>query len=140
MEQTLAILKPDCVRRGLVGEVIRRIEAAGFRIRAMKMVHLTQKEAEGFYAVHRGRPFFEELTAFMSSDPCIPMVLEKENAVADFRMLIGATDPAEAAEGTIRRTFAESKGQNIIHGSDSVENARIEIHYFFPSLELVDRS
>ncbi len=140
MEQTLAILKPDCVRRGLIGEVIRRIEAAGFRIRAMKMVHLTKKEAEGFYAVHRGRPFFEELTTFMSSGPCVPMVLEKENAVADFRALIGATDPAEAAEGTIRRAFAESKGQNIVHGSDSVENARIEISYFFPSIVLVDRS
>jgi nucleoside-diphosphate kinase len=140
MEQTLAILKPDCVRRGLIGEVIRRIEAAGFRIRAMKMVHLTKKEAEGFYAVHRGRPFFEELTTFMSSGPCVPMVLEKENAVADFRALIGATDPAEAEEGTIRRAFAESKGQNIVHGSDSVENARIEISYFFPSIELVDRS
>jgi nucleoside-diphosphate kinase len=140
MEQTLAILKPDCVRRGLIGEVIRRIEAAGFRIRAMKMVHLTKKEAEGFYAVHRGRPFFEELTTFMSSGPCVPMVLEKENAVADFRALIGATDPAEADEGTIRRAFAESKGQNIVHGSDSVENARIEISYFFPSIELVDRS
>ncbi len=140
MEQTLAILKPDCVRRGLIGEVIRRIEAAGFRIRAMKMVHLTKKEAEGFYAVHRGRPFFDELTTFMSSGPCVPMVLEKENAVADFRALIGATDPAEAAEGTIRREFAESKGQNIVHGSDSVENARIEINFFFPSIELVARS
>ncbi len=90
--------------------------------------------------MHRGRPFFDELTTFMSSGPCVPMVLEKENAVADFRALIGATDPAEAAEGTIRREFAESKGQNIVHGSDSVENARIEINFFFPSIELVDRS
>ena len=109
VERTLAILKPDCVRKNLIGEVVHRIQEAGFTIRAMKMVRLTKQEAEGFYAVHKGRPFFESLTEFMSSGPCVPIVLEKENAVADFRTLIGATDPAEAAEGTIRRAFADNK-------------------------------
>ncbi len=132
VERTLAILKPDCVRKNLIGEVIRRIQEAGFRIRAMKMVRLSKKEAEGFYAVHRGRPFFGELTDFMSSGPCVPIVLEKEHAVADFRTLIGATNPAEADEGTIRKLFADSMGENIVHGSDSVENGRIEAAYFFP--------
>lgn len=137
VERTLTILKPDCVRKHLIGEVTRRIQEAGFSIRAMKLVKLTKEEAEGFYAVHRGRPFFEELTTFMSSGACVPMVLEKENAIADFRALIGATDPAEAAEGTIRRDFADSKGQNIVHGSDSVENGKIESAYFFPEHEIV---
>ncbi len=132
IERTLAILKPDCVRKDLIGEVVQRIQKAGFKIRAMKMVKLSKTEAEGFYAVHRGRPFFEELTTFMSSGPCVPVVLEKEHAVADFRKLIGATNPTEAAEGTIRKLFAESVGQNIVHGSDSVENGRIEASYFFP--------
>mgnify|MGYP001370266555 CR=1 FL=1 len=140
VERTLAICKPDCVRRNLVGEVIKRIQDAGFKILAMKMVRLSKQEAEGFYAVHRGRPFFEELTTFMSSGPCVPLVLEKENAVADFRALIGATDPAEAAEGTIRRDLAESKGQNIVHGSDSPENGRLEANYFFPEHEIVANS
>ncbi len=137
VERTLAILKPDCVRKNLIGEVIRRIQEAGFTIRALKMVRLTKAEAEGFYAVHRGRPFFESLTDFMSSGPCVPMVLEKENAVADYRTLIGATDPAEAAEGTIRRDFADNKGENIVHGSDSVENGRLEANYFFPEHVIV---
>ncbi|MFQ5569842.1 MAG: nucleoside-diphosphate kinase [Rhodothermales bacterium] len=137
VERTLTILKPDCVRKHLIGEVTRRIQEAGFSIRAMKLVKLTKEEAEGFYAVHRGRPFFEELTTFMSSGACVPMVLEKDNAIADFRALIGATDPAEAAEGTIRRDFADSKGQNIVHGSDSVENGKIESAYFFPEHEIV---
>ena len=106
----------------------------------MKMVRLTKKEAEGFYAVHQGRPFFEELTTFMSSGPCVPIVLEKDNAVAAFRTLIGATDPAEADEGTIRRAFADNKGQNIVHGSDSVENGRIESNYFFPEHVIVANS
>jgi nucleoside-diphosphate kinase len=140
VERTLAILKPDCVRKNLIGEVIRRIQGAGFRVCALKMVRLTRQEAEGFYAVHRGRPFFDELTAFMSSGPCVPIVLEKENAVADFRTLIGATDPAEAAEGTIRRDLADSKGQNIVHGSDSVENGRLEANYYFPEHEIVANS
>ena len=131
IERTLTILKPDCVRKNLIGEVTRRIQEAGFKICAMKLVKLTKQEAEGFYAVHRERPFFGELTAFMSSGACVPMVLEKENAIADFRELIGATNPAEAAEGTIRKAFADSVGENIIHGSDSVENGKIESNYFF---------
>lgn len=137
VERTLAILKPDCVRKNLIGEVIRRIQDAGFRICTMKMVRLTRQEAEGFYAVHKGRPFFDELTAFMSSGPCVPIVLEKENAVADYRALIGATDPAEADAGTIRAAFADSKGENIVHGSDSVENGRLESNYFFAEHEIV---
>ena len=140
IERTLAILKPDCVRKNLIGEVVVRIQKAGFRVRAMKMVQLSKKEAEGFYAVHRGRPFFEELTTFMSSGPCVPIVLEKEHAVADFRKLIGATNPAEAAEGTIRQLFAESMGENIVHGSDSVENGRMEASYFFPEHVIVANS
>lgn len=139
-ERTLAILKPDCVRKNLIGAVVQRIQEAGFTVRALKMVKLTQQEAEGFYAVHRGRPFFGELTEFMSSGPCVPIVLEKENAVADFRKLIGATDPAEAEEGTIRRDYADSKGQNIVHGSDSVENGRLEANYFFPEHVIVANS
>jgi nucleoside-diphosphate kinase len=140
MERTLAILKPDGVRKNLIGDVIKRIQDAGFKVRAMKMVQLTRKEAEGFYAVHRERPFFGDLTAFMSSGPCVPIVLEKDNAVADFRKLIGATDPAEAEEGTIRRDFADSKGENIVHGSDSEENGRLEANYFFPEHIIVANS
>lgn len=140
MERTLAILKPDCVRKNLIGEVIRRIQEAGFTIRALKMVKLSRAEAEGFYSVHRERPFFDSLTEFMSSGPCVPMVLEKDNAIADFRTLLGATDPAEAAAGTIRRDFADNKGENICHGSDSVENGRIECAYFFPEVEIVANS
>lgn len=139
-QRTLAILKPDCVRKNLIGAVVQRIQEAGFTVRAMKMVRLTKQEAEGFYAVHRGRPFFEDLTTFMSSGPCVPIVLEKENAVADFRKLIGATDPAEAEEGTIRHTFADSKGENIVHGSDSEENGRLEANYFFPEHVIVANS
>ncbi len=140
MQRTLAILKPDCVRKNLIGEVIRRIQAAGFSVRAMKMVTLSKKEAEGFYAVHQGRPFFEELTTFMSSGPCVPIVLEKENAVADFRTLIGATNPAEAAEGTIRKAFADSVGENIVHGSDSEENGKLEAAYFHPEHIIIANS
>ena len=140
VERTLAILKPDCVRKNLIGEVIRRIQEAGFRVCALKMVRLTKQEAEGFYAVHQGRPFFEELTTFMSSGPCVPIVLEKDDAVAAFRTLIGATDPAEADEGTIRRDFADNKGQNIVHGSDSVENGQLESNYFFPEHVVVANS
>jgi len=136
-ERTLAILKPDCVKRNLMGQVLSRIEASGFTILSMKMVRLTQQTAGGFYAVHRGRPFFNDLVAFMSSGPCVPLALEKENAVADFRTLIGATDPKDAAAGTIRKEFAASKGENIVHGSDSPENGRIEIAYFFAEREIV---
>ncbi len=140
VERTLTILKPDCVRKELIGDVTRMIQKAGFKIRAMKLIKLSLAEAEGFYAVHRARPFFGELTEFMSSGPCVPMVLEKENAVADFRTLIGATNPAQAAEGTIRKLFADSVGENIIHGSDSAENAGIEAAYFFPEYEIVSNS
>jgi nucleoside-diphosphate kinase len=138
IERTLAILKPDCVKTNHIGHVIARIEAAGFRILGMKMVHLTTETAGGFYAVHRERPFFKDLVAFMSSGACVPIALEKENAVADFRSLIGATDPKDAAPGTIRKDYAASKGENIVHGSDSVENGKIEIGYFFAEKEIVE--
>jgi len=140
MERTLAILKPDCVRKELIGEVTRRIQDAGFQIRALKMVSLSEKEAEGFYAVHEGKPFFESLIAFMTGGPCVPMVLEEENAVDDFRALIGATDPDEADEGTIRAEFAGSIEQNLVHGSDSPENGRREVAYFFPEHEIAAHS
>ena len=136
-ERTLAILKPDCVRRNLNGQVISRIEKAGFRILGLRMVRLDKNTAGAFYDVHRGRPFFDELVAFMSSGACVPLALEREDAVAEFRKLIGATDPAEAAPGTIRKDFASSKGENIVHGSDSAENGRMEIGFFFSEKELV---
>lgn len=137
MERTLTILKPDCVRKQLIGAVIDKIERAGFRIVAMKKTKLTKETAGAFYAVHRERPFYGELVEFMSSGPCIPMILEKDNAVEDFRSLIGATDPAEAAEGTVRKLYADSKGENIVHGSDSNENAQIESSFFFSTEEAV---
>lgn len=137
IERTLAILKPDCVRKNLIGEVVKRIQDAGFKVRAMKLLKMSKQEAEGFYIFHSGRPFFEELTTFMSSGPCVPIVLEKENAVADYRALIGATNPAEAADGTIRKLFADSVGENIAHGSDSVENGMIEASYFFPEHTII---
>ena len=136
-ERTLAILKPDCVRKSLIGEVLRRIQEAGFAIQALKMITLTKEEAQGFYAVHQDKPFFDDLTDFMSSGPCVPVVLEKENAIEDFRALIGATDPSEADEGTIRRDYADSVGQNIVHGSDSPKNGKLEASYFFPEHEIV---
>jgi nucleoside-diphosphate kinase len=139
-ERTLAILKPDCVKRNLAGQVIARIEQSGFTILGMKMVKLTQETAGGFYAVHRGRPFYDDLVSFMSSGKSIPIALEKENAVADFRELIGATDPKDAAPGTIRKQFASSKGENIVHGSDSADNGRIEIAYFFSEKELMENA
>ena len=137
VERTLTILKPDCVKKGLVGEVTKRIQEAGFRIVAMKMMQLTSTTAGGFYAVHKERTFYRELCDFMSSGPCVPMVLEKENAVSDFRAFIGATNPAEAEEGTIRADFADSVGENIIHGSDSVENGQLESNYFFAESDIV---
>jgi nucleoside-diphosphate kinase len=140
IERTLAILKPDCVKKNIMGQVLARIEKAGFRILGLKMVKLTRETAGGFYAVHRGRPFYDDLVAFMSSGRCVPIALEKENAVADFRALIGATDPKDAAPGTIRRDFASSKGENIVHGSDSPENGRVEIAYFFSEKELTENS
>ncbi len=137
VERTLTILKPDCVKKNLIGEVTRRVQEAGFIIIAMKMTRLTQETAGGFYAVHKGRPFFADLIEFMSSGPCVPMILEKENAIADFRKLIGATNPAEADEGTIRAEFADSVSENIVHGSDSVENGKLESAYFFSEAEVV---
>ena len=137
VERTLTILKPDCVKKGLIGEVTKRIQEAGFRIVAMKMMQLTPITAGGFYAVHKERPFYRELCDFMSSGPCVPMVLEKENAVSDFRAFIGATNPAEAEEGTIRADFADSVGENIIHGSDSVANGQLESNYFFAESDIV---
>lgn len=136
--RTLAILKPDCVRKNLAGQVITKITEAGFKIKAIKMVRLTDDSAGGFYEVHKGKPFFEGLVQFMTSGPCIPIALEKENAVADFRKLIGATDPQQAEEGTIRKLFADSKSENIVHGSDSDENAAIEISHFFSRKELLE--
>ena len=137
MERTFAIIKPDAVERKLAGQILARIEAAGFTVRAMRLHHLTKKEAEGFYAVHRERPFFAGLTEFMSSGPCVVMALEKETAVKAWRDLMGATDPAKADEGTLRKQFGGSVGENAVHGSDSDENAAIEIAYFFSRLELV---
>ncbi len=137
MERTLAIIKPDAVADGHAGKIIDRILQEGFAIRAMKLVQLTRAEAEGFYAVHRERPFFGELTAFMSSAPCIPLVLEREDAVAHWRTVIGATNPANAEEGTIRKQFARSMGENAVHGSDSPENGVKESRYFFPESEIV---
>lgn len=136
-ERTLTILKPDCVRKGLIGEVTRRIQEAGFTIVAMKMTRLTQDTAGGFYAVHKERPFYDELCEFMSRGPCVPMILEKENAIEDFRTFIGATNPADADEGTIRADFADSMGENIIHGSDSVENGKKEANFFFSEQDVI---
>ena len=135
-QQTLAAIKPDGVARNLVGEIIRRIEQAGLRVAALKMVHLSRKEAEGFYAVHRERPFFGSLTAFMSEGPIVLMVLEGENAIQAWRDLMGATDPAKAAAGTIRKEFGQSIERNTTHGSDAPETAAFETSYFFNKLEV----
>ncbi len=136
--RTLAIIKPDGVQKNLIGQVITKITEAGFKIKALKMVKLTKESAGGFYEVHKQRPFFNDLIEYMTSGPCIPIALEKENAVSEFRKLIGATDPAEAEEGTIRKLYAASKAENIVHGSDSDENAAIEIAHFFSRKELLE--
>lgn len=136
-QRTLAILKPDCVRRNLIGKVIERIEEAGFKILAMKMISLNRSGASKFYAVHKEKAFYQDLVQFMSSGRCVVMVLEKENAVDDFRKLIGATDPEEADDGTIRRDFAANKQENIVHASDSSENAEKEIAFFFSEWDLL---
>jgi len=133
---TLAIVKPDAVGTGKTGAVVAHLEKAGFRIRAARLVRLTRPEAEAFYEVHRQRPFYASLVAFMTSGPCLPMVLEHADAVMHLRAVIGATDPAEAAEGTVRRLYAESKERNAIHASDSPENARREVSFFFTEAEL----
>jgi len=135
--QTFGIIKPDAVKAGYTGSIIQRILGSGFKIRGLKLIHMSQAQAEGFYAVHRERPFFAGLTEFMSSAPCVVMALEKEGAVKAWRDLMGATDPAKADEGTLRRDFGGSVGENAVHGSDSDENAAIEIAYFFSKLELV---
>ncbi|HEX8299377.1 MAG TPA: nucleoside-diphosphate kinase [Rubricoccaceae bacterium] len=137
MERTLAIIKPDAVAAGHAGKILDRILAEGFAVRAMKLVQLTQTEAEGFYAVHAERPFFGELTEFMASGPCVPLVLEREDAVAHWRTTIGATNPAQADAGTIRQLFATSVGENAVHGSDSAENGVKEGRYFFSEAEIV---
>jgi nucleoside-diphosphate kinase len=134
---TFGIIKPDALRSGHTGSIIQRILDDGFNIRGLKLVHITRHQAEGFYAVHRERPFFSDLTEFMSSGPCVVMALEKENAVKSWRDLMGATDPAKADAGTLRKEFGGSLGENAVHGSDSDENAAIEIAYFFSRLELV---
>jgi nucleoside-diphosphate kinase len=136
-ERTLSIIKPDAIGKGLVGEVIKRFEEAGFKIIAMKMVHVSKEQAEGFYAVHKGRDFFEGFITFMCTGPWVVMVLEGEDVIARSRKLMGATDPKDAAEGTIRREFATDGRRNVVHGSDGAESAAFEIGYFFNALELV---
>jgi nucleoside-diphosphate kinase len=134
-EETLAIIKPDGVGRNLIGEIIRRIEARGLKVKAMKMVHLSKKQAEGFYAVHRDKPFFESLTSFMSEGPVVPMILSGTNAIQTWRELMGATDPAKAAEGTLRKEYGLSIERNTTHGSDAPETAAFETAYFFGRVE-----
>ena len=137
MNRTLAIIKPDAVATGKAGKVLAHLEAAGFSVKALKMTRLSPAQAGAFYAVHRERPFYGDLVAFMTSGPCMPMVLEAEGAVARLREVIGATDPAEAAEGTIRKLYAENKERNAIHASDSDENAALESSFFFSNSEIL---
>ena len=133
--QTLTMIKPETVSKNNIGPILKLINESGFRIKAMKFTHLTKQQAGEFYAVHADKNFFEDLTSFMSSGPIVAAILEKENAVVDFRELIGATDPLNAAEGTIRKLFAESKSRNAVHGSDSDENAITECNFFFSQIE-----
>jgi nucleoside-diphosphate kinase len=135
MNQTLAIIKPDAIAAGRAGKILAHLEDAGFRVRAARMVRLTLAETRAFYAVHRERPFYASLCAFMTSGPCLPLALERDGAVQHLRTVIGATDPAEAAPGTVRKLFAESKERNAIHASDSDENAAREIGFFFSEAE-----
>jgi len=137
-EQTLAILKPDCVQRNLIGKVIDHLLGAGFKIVAMKMLRLDRGSAGEFYAVHKDRSFYPNLLDFMTESEVVPMILEKENAVENLRKTIGATDPVEAEDGTVRKRFAENKQNNIIHASDSIENAAIESTFFFSKKEIID--
>ena len=136
MERTLSIIKPDAVKKNLIGKIVARFEEEGLRIAAMRKVHLSKREAEGFYAVHAERPFFGELTDFMSSGPAVVIVLEGDNAITRNREIMGATNPAEAAEGTLRKLYANSIGENAVHGSDAPETAAVEISYFFRNTEL----
>ncbi|MDP4199603.1 MAG: nucleoside-diphosphate kinase [Bacteroidota bacterium] len=138
MERTLCIIKPDAVAAGNTGNIIAHIQKEGFRILGMKMVALSHKAAAKFYEVHKGRPFYDGLVDFMSSAPCVPIALERDNAISEWRRVIGATDPAEAAAGTIRKLYAKNKGENAVHGSDSVENGLREIAFFFTERELAD--
>jgi nucleoside-diphosphate kinase len=136
LQRTLTIIKPDAVAKGAIGAITAIIQNKGFRIIGMKMLHITKHQAEGFYAVHAGKPFFESLTNFMSSGPIVVMALEKEDAIADLRELMGATDPAKSAEGTIRKKYATNIERNAIHGSDADDTARFELSYFFAGYEL----
>ncbi|MBT4289822.1 MAG: nucleoside-diphosphate kinase [Deltaproteobacteria bacterium] len=138
IERTLSIIKPDGVEKNVVGNILNRFESAGLKIVVLKMVHLSKKEAEGFYAVHKDRPFFEELTTFMSRGPVVITVLEGEDAINKNRTIMGATNPAEADEGTIRKDFAKDVGENSVHGSDGPDTAKVEIGYFFAETELVN--
>lgn len=139
LERTLSIIKPDAVKKNVVGQILSRFEKAGLRIVAARMMHLSRAEAEGFYAVHRQRPFFKDLVEFMISGPVLVQVLEGENAITKNRELMGATDPKKAEKGTIRADFADSIDANAVHGSDSAENARTEVAYFFPACEVFGR-
>ena len=139
LERTLSIIKPDAVKKNAIGQILARFEAAGLRIVAARMMHLSRAEAEGFYAVHRQRPFFPDLVEFMTSGPVLVQVLEGDNAIGKNRELMGATDPKKAAKGTIRADFADSIDANAVHGSDSAENARVEVAYFFPACEVYSR-
>jgi nucleoside-diphosphate kinase len=139
IERTLSILKPDAVKKNAIGQILARFEAAGLRIVAARMMHLSRAEAEGFYAVHRARPFFRDLVEFMTSGPVLVQVLEGEDAIAKNRELMGATDPKKAAKGTIRADFADSIDANAVHGSDAPETARTEVAYFFPACEVFSR-
>jgi len=136
IERTLSIIKPDGVSKGLIGAVIGRLEREGLKIVAMKMIRMTQAEAKGFYKVHEAKPFFESVTGFMSSGPCVVMILEGKEAISRYRKLMGATNYKEAEEGTIRRDFATDIEKNVVHGSDSAETAEFEINYFFNALEV----
>ena len=139
LERTLSIIKPDAVKKNVIGQILARFEAAGLRVVAARMMHLSRAEAEGFYAVHRGRPFFNDLVQFMTSGPVLVQVLEGDNAIAKNRELMGATDPKKAAKGTIRADFADSIDANAVHGSDAPETAKTEIAYFFPASEVFSR-
>ena len=137
IEQTLAIIKPDAVSRGLIGNILARIEEQGFRVRALRMVQLSKQTAQAFYQVHAERPFYESLTTYMSSGPVVPMLLERENAIQSLRELMGATNPEQAAAGTIRRDYGENIERNAIHGSDAAATASVEIAFFFSHFERV---
>lgn len=136
IQRTLCIIKPDAVKKNLQGNIIQKLSDSGFKILGMRMLKLSEERAEKFYEVHKERPFYKELCSFMTSGPIVVVALEKDNAVADYRTLIGATDPAEAAEGTIRKLYADSKAENAVHGSDSEENGKAEVAFFFDESEL----